>query len=139
MSSSRPAYTLVETTAVLAIVGVCAAAGGLMFRSVLDSASVRAASAELAGTLRAARTLALARGGASVHIDTERVEVRAGGVLLVRRDLEASHGVHLVPSRDSLAFGATGLGRGAANLSIVVRRGAARDTVVVSRLGRIRH
>ncbi|HEX5832200.1 MAG TPA: hypothetical protein VFY16_14550 [Gemmatimonadaceae bacterium] len=139
MPSSHPAFTIVETTAVLTIVGVCAAAGGLMFRSVLDSASVRAASAELAGTLRAARTLALARGGASAHIDTERVEVRAGGALVIRRDLAASHGVHLAPSRDSLAFGATGLGRGAANLSIVVRRGAARDTVVVSRLGRVRH
>jgi hypothetical protein len=37
-----------------------------------------------------------------------------------------------------MAFGASGLGYGAANLRVVVRRGAASETVYVSRLGRVR-
>jgi hypothetical protein len=37
-----------------------------------------------------------------------------------------------------MAFDARGIGIGVANLSMVVRRGAATDTLFVSRLGRVR-
>jgi hypothetical protein len=47
--------------------------------------------------------------------------------------------VSLSTSRDSLAFDVRGLGYGAANLTLVARRGAAADTLVVSRLGRVRY
>jgi hypothetical protein len=50
----------------------------------------------------------------------------------------ALYGVRLEPSRDSMAYAPSGLGWGGANLRVVVRRGAAADTVVVSRLGRVR-
>jgi hypothetical protein len=46
--------------------------------------------------------------------------------------------VALEATRDSLAYGPDGLGVGAANLRLVLRRGAAADTLSVSRLGRVR-
>jgi hypothetical protein len=38
-----------------------------------------------------------------------------------------------------MSYSATGLGYGAANLSVFVRRNDSVDTVFVSRLGRLRH
>jgi hypothetical protein len=46
--------------------------------------------------------------------------------------------VRLSTSRDSIAFDVRGLGYGAANLTLVARRGSAAETLVVSRLGRVR-
>jgi hypothetical protein len=62
---------------------------------------------------------------------------RAGETLL-SRDLRARHGVRITATRDSMAYDARGLGTGAANLSLVIRRGRVTDTLYVSRLGRIR-
>jgi hypothetical protein len=57
---------------------------------------------------------------------------------LLARPLRDVYGVRLAANRDSMAYDGRGLGVGAANLSIVVRRGAVAETVVVSRLGRVR-
>jgi hypothetical protein len=52
--------------------------------------------------------------------------------------LGARYGVRLAATRDSMAYVAPGLGHGAANLRVVLTRGLAADTIVVSRLGRVR-
>jgi hypothetical protein len=64
--------------------------------------------------------------------------VHAGADTVRVRELGARYGVRLASSRDSLAFDPRGLGFGAANASIRLTRGAAAETVVVARLGRIR-
>jgi hypothetical protein len=58
--------------------------------------------------------------------------------MLHSRAIGFAHGVRLGGTRDSLTYDPRGLGRGAANLSIVVRRGTIAETVFVSRLGRVR-
>jgi hypothetical protein len=54
------------------------------------------------------------------------------------RGVAHAHGVRLVATRDSLVYDAHGVGWGAANLSVIVRKRAVAETVFVSRLGRIR-
>jgi len=75
-----------------------------------------------------------------VHFDADADEA----VLTVERDtvrrlrLGRLHGVALGTTRDSLAFDARGLGHGAANLRITLERRTEAETLVVSRLGRVR-
>jgi hypothetical protein len=65
--------------------------------------------------------------------------VSVGGDTLRKRDIGAAHDVLLLATRTRMSYSATGIGYGAANLSVVVRRNRAVDTVFVSRLGRVRH
>jgi hypothetical protein len=98
--------------------------------------------AEAAGALARARDEALARHAVvSVRVDTSEgsVVLRIRGDRIARYALGHAHGVSLSTSRDSIAFDARGLGYGPANLTLVARRGAAADTIVVSRLGRVRY
>jgi hypothetical protein len=91
--------------------------------------------------------LATARHGAlrravvtAVRVDTARglVVVHAGVDTLEQRSLGLVHGVRIETTRDSIAYGPAGLGFGAANTRVIFRRGAAAETVTVSRLGRAR-
>jgi hypothetical protein len=60
-------------------------------------------------------------------------------LLIVRRDLHAMFGVRIASARDTMAYDVRGLGIGLSNLSLVIRRGRAVDTVFLSRLGRVRY
>lgn len=131
--------TLIEITVVLALIAAVAAIGVGGLRQLRDSASVRGAVMELRSAFSSARGIALARGNASVHLDSVSITVRSRGVPALERQLGATYGVYLWSSRDSMTYMASGLGFGAANLRVIVRRGSATDTVVVSRLGRVRH
>jgi hypothetical protein len=76
----------------------------------------------------------------SVRFDTtaDALELRMAGVVLSRAALGHAHGVALAANRDSLVFDVRGLGYGAANLTMIARRGGAAESLVVSRLGRVR-
>ena len=137
----RRGVTLPETIIVLCLLGILAAVGGLRVADFLDRSSVRAAAAETVATFAAARRWALSRSvRTAVTIDTTAATlvVRSYRDTVAARRLGASHGVSLTASRDSMAYAPNGLGYGASNLTLVLRRGAAAETVVVSRLGRVR-
>ena len=51
----------------------------------------------------------------------------------------ASHGVELEVSNPVVVFGPTGMGWGASNTKIVLRRGSQAETITVSRVGRVKH
>src|SRR5437879_9379421 len=51
----------------------------------------------------------------------------------------ASHGVALEVSNPVVVFGPTGMGWGASNTKIVLRRGSQVETITVSRVGRVKH
>lgn len=140
-SKSRRGTTLAELLVALTIVAVLAGFAIVRIAGVRDAASVRAATIEIEQALALARESAVAwRSTVSVRVDTlrGRLDVRRGGALLRTRDLLGEYGVRLAGTRDSVVYDARGLGRGAANATFVVRRGVTADTLVVSRLGRVR-
>jgi Tfp pilus assembly protein FimT len=140
-SAARPALTLLELVIVLVIVGLLSVIVVHEAGRWLDRLAARAAVADAAGVIQQARDEALARHVlVSVRVDTARGELalRARGRLLAMHALGHAHGVTLASTRDSLAFDVRGLGYGAANLTLVARRGRAAETLVVSRLGRVR-
>ena len=107
----------------------------------LDKLAVRSAAADVAGAFAVARNAAIARGAyVTVGIDSTRnsVTVFSSGDTLLKRLAGAVHNVRLKSNRDSLAYDPVGHGSGASNQSIVISRGEVAETVVVSRLGRVR-
>jgi hypothetical protein len=81
-------------------------------------------------------------GGLPVAVDVDStagtLRVRRGEERILIRAVGPAHGIRLGKTRDSLTYDPRGFGRGAANLSVLVRRGASVETVFVSRLGRVR-
>jgi hypothetical protein len=71
-----------------------------------------------------------------VHFGQQQVVVHIGADTVARADF-TDRGVRLHATRDSMAYGANGLGVGAANLRLVLSRGARADTITISRLGRV--
>jgi prepilin-type N-terminal cleavage/methylation domain-containing protein len=138
----RPAFTLVELSLVMTIIGLLTLLAGRQLMLLLDRIAARAAVAEAATVILHARDEAMAqRAMTSVQFDTvtATLELRVRGGLLNRVALGHAHGVTLSSNRDSLAFDVRGLGYGAANLTMIARRGRAAETLVVSRLGRVRY
>jgi prepilin-type N-terminal cleavage/methylation domain-containing protein len=134
-------FTLPELLVVLLLVSIILGFAFVRLGAAADRAAVRAAVSEAASVFIGARNAAIYRHAPiAVHIDTLSAVLLTRGDTLVlqRRDLHA-FGVRLSASRDSMAFDGRGLGIGAANLSVVVRRGQAADTLFLSRLGRVRY
>jgi len=127
---------------VLAIAGILGTIAMGRATSVRDRISVRAATAETVATFALARRWSLSRAArAAVTFDTTRatLTVLSYGDTVKQRLLGMSHGVTLWASRDSMAYAPNGLGYGASNLTLILRRGASAETIYVSRLGRVRH
>jgi Tfp pilus assembly protein FimT len=137
----RRAFTLVELAVILVIIGILCAVGVPWALKRVDRSHVRGARAELVSAIAAARAAAVTSGRhVAVRFDAGggRVLVTSGTDTILLRRLAAVHGVSVESNRDSMAYDPSGLGYGAANQTVVVSRGAAADTIVVSRLGRVR-
>jgi len=137
----RRAHTLIELTITLALVSLMAAIATPSLVGTTERWRLRAAAADIVNALVLTRELALARGTtATFVVDHPRGEVRvtSGGDTIARRAIVALHGVTLTASTDSVRFGPDGLATGVSNTTLLIVRGARIDSVVVSRLGRIR-
>jgi prepilin-type N-terminal cleavage/methylation domain-containing protein len=141
ITTPRHGFTLVEIGIVVALLGILAGFALPRFAEVRDRLAVRGATSSVVFALASARHAAIRRAtrvAVTIDTSTAQVFVRAGPDTLERLDLRDIHGVSLEASRDSVAYAPTGLGFGAANARLVLRRGAAADTITVSRLGRVR-
>ena len=139
---TRAAFTLIELTITLCIMSILSAIAVPGAGRLLDSIHVNGAVVEITSLFGAARHLAIARSAqASVEIDTANrvIRVLSGGDTIRKREIGRVHDVRLSATRLRMTYAATGMGYGAANLSVVVRRNGSVDTVFVSRLGRVRH
>jgi prepilin-type N-terminal cleavage/methylation domain-containing protein len=138
----RRAFTIIELTVTVCILGILSAIAIPWAGKILDRVKVYGAAVEIESVFSAARHIAIARAAqATVEIDTvgRSMNVSIGSDTVRKREIGAEHGVALSASRPRMSYSATGMGYGAANLSVVVRRNSAVDTVFVSRLGRVRH
>jgi type IV fimbrial biogenesis protein FimT len=138
----RHAFTIVELTVTICILGVISAIAMPSVGKLLDSIHVRGAVLEIESLFSGARHIAIARSAqTTVDIDTvdQAIYVCVGVDTLRKREIGKDHGVRLSATRVRMSYSATGMGYGAANLSVFVRRSSFVDTVFVSRLGRLRH
>lgn len=125
----------------LTIVGVLALIAIPRVARVIDQMNVRSAARHAASVIVTARAAAIAQSRhAAVHINTKTATMAAhfGEDTILSRNLGEMFGVTMSATRDSMAYSPIGLGYGAANLRLIVTRGKAADTVVTSRVGRVR-
>jgi len=139
---NRMAFTLVETTVVVALIAALTAITIPRASGFIDSIEVRGAVTEIESMFSLARHSAIARGSqVTLAIDAaaRTLSVAAGAQVIRTREVGLAHGVLLSTNRTSITYSPIGVGYGAANFSLIVSRGRVVDTVVVSRLGRVRH
>ncbi|HEX9565499.1 MAG TPA: GspH/FimT family pseudopilin [Gemmatimonadaceae bacterium] len=137
----RSGFTLLELSVSLVLVGLMAGLTMPRYVAWRDRIAVEAAASTAVSLLATARHAALRRAAVTaVRFDTGTAEVlvHSRSDTIERRPLGEVHGVRLTATRDSIAYGPAGLGYGAANTRLVMTRGAAAETVTVSRLGRAR-
>ena len=137
----RRAHTLPELVLTLALLAIVAATAVPSLIAATARWQVRAAVADLVNALVLTREAALARGAvATFVVDAARgeVTVTCAGDTIVRRAVGALHGVTLATSNDSVRYAPDGVATGVSNTTMLVVRGARIDSVVVSRLGRVR-
>jgi Tfp pilus assembly protein FimT len=137
----RRGVTIAELVVTLGVLGVLTSIAVPRAAALIDRFSVKGATQDVVLALAAARAAASQRGAyASFVADprTGRLRVVSGGETLLERDVLHTRGVRLEASRESVTFAPGGLGWGAANTTVVVSRGTRSDTVVMSRLGRVR-
>lgn len=142
MRKSERGFTIIELTIVLTIVAALCAITLPRAWQFVDRIEVRGASTEIQSLFSLARHSAIAR-GRQVTLDIDAgnrtIAVRAGGEVIRKREIGLAHGVAMSTNRASITYSPIGVGYGASNLSIIVSRNRAADTIVVSRLGRVRH
>jgi prepilin-type N-terminal cleavage/methylation domain-containing protein len=137
----RRGTTIVELLITLAVLGLLSSITVPRAATLVDRISVRGATQDVVLAIAAARAAATRRGAfASFVADprTGRLRVVSGGETLLERDVLKRRGVRLEASRESVTFAPGGLGWGAANTTVIVSRGTRSDTIVMSRLGRVR-
>ena len=137
----RRGTSLIELLLVLIVLAVVAGIAIPRFREVRDRVAADAGATAVVTLLSMARHAAVRRARVTaVVFDTAAgdIVVRSGADRLASRPLRAVHGVALATTRDSVAYAPNGMGYGAANTRVIVSRGAAAETLTVSRLGRVR-
>ncbi len=134
--------TLMELVVVLVIVGTLSALAFPRAAGWLDWIAVDRATGEVASFYTTARFAAIYR-SQRVRLELREDSLRAvfEGVtdsVFLRWPGPVRHGVRLTASRTVIRILPNGLGFGAANTKLVLRRGVAAESLTTSRLGRLK-
>jgi prepilin-type N-terminal cleavage/methylation domain-containing protein len=136
----RSGFTLIETIVVLTVLALLAGASVASLVSMRDRTAVRLAATEVSHLFADARGMALAsarRTAVQLDVSTQSVAVVAGDDTLRTLHLR-EYGVTMRTTRDSVAYGPTGVGWGANTATITLSRRSATASLAVSRVGRVR-
>ncbi len=136
----RLGFTMIETVVVLIVLAILAGASVASLVSLRDRTAVRLAATDVTHLFADARGMALTSATrTAVRLDTaaNTVAVIAGDDTLRTLHLR-EYGVTMRTTRDSVAYGPTGVGWGANTATITLSRRSARASLAVSRLGRVR-
>lgn len=138
----RRGITVVELLAVLAMIGLLLVLGLPTVSQWMDRLATERAALELASFYNRGRFAAIFR-STRVRLEFAPDSLRAvfEGVtdsVFLRWPGPARHGVRFTASRPVIRIHPTGIGWGAANTKLVVRRGAAADSLTTSRIGRLK-
>ena len=136
-------FTLTELAVALALAALLLAAGLPRLASVFDWLAADRAARDVTTALAVARAAAVMRGTRA------RVTIAADTLRLDRWDGDdwrpyqrwpgpITQGVTLEVSNPEVVFGPIGLGWGASNTRVVLRRGSHTETITTSRLGRVK-
>lgn len=135
----RSGLTLLEILIACTVLGLMAAVAVPSVRGSLDRMAVRRAGAEMVRFYREARVLAIRRAApVRVRLDQDSLVGTLAETMVLNRAGPGAFGVKLTVTRSEFAFGPAGVAWGPANTRITLRRGAAVDEYVTSRLGRLR-
>ena len=142
MRKIRPGFTIIETTIVVALAAALMTIGLPRAWRFIDAVEVRGAVTEIESMFSLARHVAISRGQQvtlEIDVAARSVAIRAGSEIVRTREVGLAHGVSLATNRTSIVYSPIGIGYGASNFSLIVSRNRIVDTIVVSRLGRVRH
>ena len=137
----RKATTILELVIALTLIAILSAMSYPRISGLLDGIHIRGTATEIHSLFNSARHHAITRSERiTVAIDTARSSIAlvAGADTIRARSFFDAHGVTLAANRASFTFSPIGIGYGAGNMTLVIRRHARTDSVFVSRLGRIR-
>ncbi len=138
----RNGVTLPELATVLAIVGVLTATAVPRLAGWMDRIAVSRATGEITTFYQTARYAAIYR-SQRIRLELGADSLRAvfegpTDSLFLKWPGPARHGVRLRVTRATVRIQSNGLGLGAANTKLVLRRGAAVESLTTSRLGRLK-
>ena len=137
----RRGTTIIELALSLSIISILSAIAYPRIGRLMDGIHVRGTVTEIHSLFTAARHHAIIRSElVTVQIDTARgsISLLAGADTIRARGFVDTHGVTLAANRASFTYSPIGIGYGAGNMTLIVRRNARVDSVFVSRLGRVR-
>jgi prepilin-type N-terminal cleavage/methylation domain-containing protein len=136
-------FTLLELMVVACIIAVLLALGFPRAARFLDWVETELAVRDVTTALAVGRNGAVlksTRARISIDPDTLRIDWFGGQGWqpFWRTPGPSSRGVTLETSNPVVIFGPTGMGWGASNTTVVLRRGSQAETITLSRLGRVK-
>jgi len=136
-------FTLTELAVAVTMVALLLAVGLPRLSGVLDWVAADRAAREVTTALAVARAAAVMRGTrtrVTIAADTLRIDRWEGADWrpYQRWPGPITEGVTLEVSNPEVVFGPTGMGWGASNTRVVLRRGSHTETITTSRLGRVK-